>query len=39
MDYIVNNILLIQNLTCVLKVYKTCNPTIRFSKEQSLATK
>ena len=32
MDHIVNNIILIQNLTCMLKVYKICTPTVKFSK-------
>ena len=32
MDRIVNNIWLAQNLTCVLKTKRTCNPTIRFLK-------
>ena len=31
-DYIVNNIRLIQNLTDILWVYKTYNSTLRFSK-------
>ena len=26
----VNNIILTQNLTCVLKTYKTYNPMVRF---------
>ena len=31
-DHIVNNTLLAQNLTCVLRVQRTCNLTVRFSK-------
>ena len=31
-NHIVNNIILTQNLTCVLKTYKTYNPMVRFSK-------
>ena len=31
-DRIVNNIRFEQNLTCVLRTWRTCNPTIRFSK-------
>ena len=30
--YIVNNIRLTQKLTCVLRAYKICNSTVRFSK-------
>ena len=33
MDWIVNNIQLVWNLTCVLKIKKkTCNLMVRFSK-------
>ena len=32
MDHIVNNILLIQNLTYMLKAYKIYTPTIKFLK-------
>ena len=32
MDHIVNNTLLVQNLTCVLRAQRTYNSTIRFSK-------
>ena len=31
-DHIVNNTLLAQNLTCVLRAQRTCNPTVRFLK-------
>ena len=31
-DHIINNIRLTQNLTCVLKAYRTCNSTVKFSK-------
>ena len=31
-DHIVNNILLKQNLACVLRAYRTCNLTVRLSK-------
>ena len=31
-DYIVNNIQLIQNLTCVLRAQRKYNLTVRFSK-------
>ena len=30
--YIVNNIQLTQNLTCILRAYRICNLTIIFSK-------
>ena len=31
-DWIVNNIWLVQKFTCRLKTYKTCKPMVRFSK-------
>ena len=31
-DHIINNIRLTHNLTCVLRVQKTYNSTVRFSK-------
>ena len=31
-NYIVNNIQLTQNLTCVLRAERTCNPMIKSSK-------
>ena len=30
-DHIINNILLTQNLTCVLRAQRTCNSMVRFS--------
>ena len=32
MDWIVNNKGLAWNLTCVLRIERTCNSTVRFSK-------
>ena len=34
MDQMVNNIWLIWKLVCMLRTYRTCNPTVRFSKDQ-----
>ena len=31
-EYIINDIRLIQNLTCVLRAYRICNSIVRFSK-------
>ena len=31
-NHIVNSIRLTQNLTCVLRAYRTCNLMVRFSK-------
>ena len=31
-DYIINNIQLIQNLICILKAYSTCNPIVKILK-------
>ena len=32
MDQMVNNIILIWKLACILRTYRTCNSTVRFSK-------
>ena len=32
MNEVVNNILLAWKLACMLRIYKTCNPTVRFLK-------
>ena len=32
MDEMVNNIRLAWKLACMLKTYRTCNPTVRFPK-------
>ena len=37
-NHIVNNILLAQNLTCVLRAQRTCNSTIIFSKYVKMLT-
>ena len=37
-EHIVNNTLLAQNLTCVLRAQRTCNPMIKFSKYVKILT-
>ena len=32
MNEMVNNIRLVWKLACMLRIYRTCNPTIRFLK-------
>ena len=32
MDEMVNNIRLVWKLACMLKTYRTCNPTVKFLK-------